>query len=100
MSDFGSKLSTFTAVSVDLDTCNGCGHCLTSCPVDVFRLDPVTGKSITLYAGDCCVCFLCKDDCPTGAISIDFNRENGRLKSIYDILDIELPDWALTPLAK
>jgi NAD-dependent dihydropyrimidine dehydrogenase PreA subunit len=86
---------TDPAVVIDLDKCTGCGACVNACPVDVLRLDTAGGgKAVVAYPRDCCFCILCQDDCPTGALMVDRNATNPRQRSIYDIMGIDLPDWA------
>jgi NAD-dependent dihydropyrimidine dehydrogenase PreA subunit len=79
-------------VTIDNAKCDGCGICIESCPVDVLRLDLVTGKAVAVYEADCHVCCLCEDDCPTKAIDIDYSISNPRQKGIYDTLDIPTSD--------
>ena len=78
------------AVTVNAETCTGCAACLDSCPVDVFRLDPATGKAVAVYARDCHVCYLCDEDCPTGSIHLDHNASNARRFSMYDLMGIPI----------
>ena len=76
-------------IAINADLCNGCGICLNSCPVDVFRIDATSNKAVAIYARDCQVCFLCEDDCPQKAIKIDYAMQNPRRVSIYDQLKID-----------
>lgn len=78
-----------TSVTIVTELCTGCGGCYQSCPTDVFdhRAD---GIAYVRYPQDCHVCFLCQDDCPVGAIKIDYKIKNNRVQSIYDILDISI----------
>lgn len=50
--------------------CIGCGTCVQTCPTDVIRLDPETGKAIIKYPADCQICHLCRMYCQVGAITI------------------------------
>lgn len=77
------------AVTIAAELCTGCGNCLQSCPTDVFDRAP-DGKAYVRYPQDCHVCFLCQDDCPVGAIKVDYKIKNLRTFSIYDLLDIPL----------
>lgn len=60
-------------VSIDHDTCIGCGACEDICPA-VFHLDEEIGKSKVIdddacdYAG---CCEAAEENCPVEAISID-----------------------------
>ena len=40
-----------------------------SCSVDVIRADN-EGKPLIVYPMDCHACFLCRDDCPNGAVDV------------------------------
>ena len=77
-----------SSVAIDVDLCDGCNICTTSCPVDVLRFDETTHKAYVAYPSDCHVCFLCVDDCPTGAVTVAFGTHNPRRQSIYDTLGI------------
>lgn len=50
--------------------CIGCGTCVETCPMDVFRLDEKTEKSTIAYQRDCQICHLCRLYCPEGAITL------------------------------
>ncbi|MBK1721252.1 4Fe-4S dicluster domain-containing protein [Thiocystis violacea] len=53
-----------------IDGCIGCGTCVQSCPTDVIRMDPGTGKAVIRYVADCQICHLCRMYCPVDAITI------------------------------
>lgn len=53
-----------------IDGCIGCGTCVQSCPTDVIRMDPDTGKAVIRYVADCQICHLCRMYCPVDAITI------------------------------
>jgi formate hydrogenlyase subunit 6/NADH:ubiquinone oxidoreductase subunit I len=43
------------------------------------------GIAVPVYDSDCCVCFLCVDDCPTSAITVASSFAGRRnFRSIYD----------------
>lgn len=50
--------------------CIGCGTCIQTCPTDVIRKDPKSGKAIIKYPADCQICHLCRMYCPVDAITI------------------------------
>ena len=55
---------------IDTDKCIGCGTCVATCPMDVFRMDEAAGKSTIAYQEDCQICHLCRMYCPVDAITI------------------------------
>ncbi len=63
-------MMTVSIERIDLELCTGCGTCVDSCPVDVIRLDPVTGKAAICYPEDCMCCDYCEFDCPKQAIYV------------------------------
>jgi NAD-dependent dihydropyrimidine dehydrogenase PreA subunit len=81
-----------SAVQIDPLNCSGCGKCVDACPVDVIDMDREIKKAFVAYPQDCCVCFLCQEDCPTGAVQVHHDSGNDRLVSIYDQMGIKLPD--------
>ncbi len=54
------------------ELCNGCGLCVEDCPMDVFVIDPSTGKAKVAFPEDCWECsrFFCERECPTQAIEV------------------------------
>ena len=76
-------------VAIDAGRCDGCGACIDSCPTDVLRLDAATNRAVAAYPADCCICFLCQEDCPQDAIVVGNRGSNARHQSIYDILDLD-----------
>lgn len=65
---------------VNKELCIGCGNCVATCPVDVFRMDKEARKALVVYPQDCGCCIACYYDCPTGAIVItpEQNFESSR----------------------
>jgi NAD-dependent dihydropyrimidine dehydrogenase PreA subunit len=60
-------------VIVNGDQCiadKGCTVCIDVCPLDVLRIDPVTGKAYMKY-DECWYCLPCEKDCPTGAVKVN-----------------------------
>jgi NAD-dependent dihydropyrimidine dehydrogenase PreA subunit len=56
--------------NINEEKCIGCGTCVETCPVDVFRMDKDTKKSAITYQEDCQICHLCRIYCPVDAITI------------------------------
>lgn len=57
------------------ETCDGCGRCVDSCPMDVLRMDKEKEKAMIRYLDDCMSCFICEDECPNpGTIFVDPRR--------------------------
>jgi len=61
--------------SIDPQKCNGCGTCVATCPMDVFRLDTKTKKSAITYPEDCQICRLCCAYCPQQAITVSPEKQ-------------------------
>lgn len=55
---------------INPELCDGCNICVEDCPVEVFVLNPATGKAVAAYNRDCWECFLCQDICPKKAIEV------------------------------
>jgi NAD-dependent dihydropyrimidine dehydrogenase PreA subunit len=67
--------------SIDPALCNGCGNCVKSCPMDVFRLDKDCKKARIQYPEDCMLCGWCLMDCPQDAISVTLDKKSPLLVS-------------------
>ncbi len=57
-----------------IDGCIGCGTCVTTCPMDVLRMDDNGRRAEIRWAEDCQVCRLCQVYCPVDAITITDGR--------------------------
>ena len=53
---------------VNQETCNGCGDCVDSCPLDAIEI--TDGKAV-VDEDTCGDCGACVDVCPTESISVD-----------------------------
>jgi NAD-dependent dihydropyrimidine dehydrogenase PreA subunit len=74
-------------VTLDLDLCSSCGRCVEICPTDVFRMND--RHPVAAYESDCTVCFLCQDDCPESAITINTAMSARGFQSLYETLLID-----------
>ena len=59
-------------VKVDYDTCTGCGICIDTCPVVVYELQAINGKTVCAVVAEdqCLACLACVAQCPVQAIEI------------------------------
>ena len=53
---------------VNPETCNGCGDCVDSCPLDAIEMKE--GKAV-VDEDTCGDCGACVDVCPTESITVD-----------------------------
>jgi NAD-dependent dihydropyrimidine dehydrogenase PreA subunit len=56
--------------TIDMELCNGCGLCVTYCPVSAVAL--VDGRPVITHPEDCAYCGLCEESCPQDAISLHY----------------------------
>jgi NAD-dependent dihydropyrimidine dehydrogenase PreA subunit len=60
-------------VTINVDTCQGCGDCIDVCAVEVLELAEQNGKTIAVYTGeqdDCLGCMACEEACEDGALIV------------------------------
>jgi NAD-dependent dihydropyrimidine dehydrogenase PreA subunit len=59
-------------VEIDLNKCDGDGTCVDVCPVDVFELQEIEGKTKAVVVDNdaCIVCRACEVQCPQQAITV------------------------------
>ncbi|MGI5817345.1 MAG: NIL domain-containing protein [Armatimonadota bacterium] len=55
----------------DDDVCTQCGACVTICPTDALRKDPLT-QEVLFDADECVACELCVPACPPRAMAVAF----------------------------
>jgi NAD-dependent dihydropyrimidine dehydrogenase PreA subunit len=58
------------AISIDLDSCNGCRICHKACFADVFRWDEDRKRPVVAYPEDCAQCNLCELYCPKQCLQV------------------------------
>ena len=60
-------------MTVDLETCEGIGVCAEVCPVSVYDMVQIKGKTKAqpTRADDCVLCMSCVNGCPVGAITVE-----------------------------
>lgn len=56
-------------VKINPILCENNQLCFDICPEGVFAIDK--GKVVVAQPDDCTECFMCVENCPTGAVSID-----------------------------
>ena len=56
-------------ISIDKDTCENSGVCLQVCPEDVFAEED--GHIVVINPRNCTNCWICVENCASGAIEID-----------------------------
>lgn len=53
---------------INVEKCTGCGECVDTWPVDVYKLQ--NKKSVLVHADDCLGCERCITACEQGAITV------------------------------
>jgi flavodoxin/ferredoxin len=63
----------------DLQTCNECRWCVSECPTNSMRLDP-----LPVITNTCIRCYRCLTGCPEGALSVKWGLTNILVWSLYN----------------
>lgn len=61
-----------SVVRYDLNNCIGCQHCVTVCPMDVFRFDADNMKSVIAYPENCQSCGQCYMGCQGRSLEMSY----------------------------
>ncbi len=61
------NVDAYKRLSVNPETCSGCGACITNCPSGAIKKE---GDAIKITSG-CTACFRCYNNCPTASIWYD-----------------------------
>lgn len=61
-----------SVVRYDLNKCIGCKHCVTVCPMDVFRFDEDANKSVIAYPENCQSCGQCYMGCMGSSLEMSY----------------------------
>ena len=56
-------------ITVDEDTCKGCGDCSSTCPVEMFAVSAMKAQ-VAGNPDDCLGCESCVSVCATGSITL------------------------------
>jgi NAD-dependent dihydropyrimidine dehydrogenase PreA subunit len=66
---FNDEEDSPVSISIDQDLCEATGVCATVCPDDVFKHED--GRTEVVNSGACIYCWLCVENCTSGAVEID-----------------------------
>ncbi|MBA7522428.1 Ferredoxin-type protein NapF [subsurface metagenome] len=61
-------LENVVTLQLDIETCNGCGMCVTVCPHEVFDIQG--RKAVIIDRNACIECGACAINCPVNAIRV------------------------------
>lgn len=60
-------------IMIDAETCEGCGDCVDSCPMQLLALQVASDREVAVVVGsldDCLGCEACVVICPTGSVTM------------------------------
>ena len=60
-------------VTIDVETCIGCGDCSDFCPSQIIAIVEENGKKFAVFTGrpeDCIGCLSCQEGCPEGSVKV------------------------------
>ena len=63
---------TGKGVTVDMDRCTHCGHCITCCPTEALYIADEATREVAFSERDCIECLACIRVCPFGACASAF----------------------------
>jgi ferredoxin len=70
---FGVSINyTGKGVTVDMDRCTHCGHCITYCPTKALYIADEATREVAFSERDCIECLACIRVCPFGACASAF----------------------------
>jgi NAD-dependent dihydropyrimidine dehydrogenase PreA subunit len=62
--------STMYSINVNAETCEGCGDCVGTCPVDMFEVKE--NKAVVIgNQEDCVGCESCVSVCPSSSVTVE-----------------------------
>ncbi|NTW28452.1 MAG: 4Fe-4S dicluster domain-containing protein [Coriobacteriia bacterium] len=67
------------AIELDIARCTGCGLCEAFCPVSVFDMEEIDGRTLPVAARpeECWACDTCVGQCPVGALHVTETSDAG-----------------------
>ncbi|MCX7710978.1 MAG: 4Fe-4S binding protein [Clostridia bacterium] len=74
---------------IDTALCKGCGSCVEVCPMDILRIDTISGLAKIAFLQECQTCYQCMVVCPTDAVSVCPRRKKIPMPFNYKMEDDE-----------
>ncbi len=62
-------MGTKAKAYVNQENCDGCGACVTVCPIDCWEV--TEGKPIFSGQEKCMLCYFCETECPNSVIKLE-----------------------------
>jgi ferredoxin len=60
-------------ILIDVETCEGCGDCVDSCPMQLLALQEASDREVAVVIGsldECLGCEACVVICPSGSVTM------------------------------